>query len=283
MSRPPDGEDSAVPGVFTVDVEDWYHPLRRDPATWHGLEDRIWVGTEILLALLAATGNQATFFVLGDVAERHPELVRTILAEGHEVGSHGHTHQPLTSLTPGEFRDDLQRSLEALSAGGAQTVRSFRAPYFSLEPGTHWALEILADQGIQFDSSIFPLKTGYYGHTASPNRPYLLGSVVEVPIALPTVANIRLPLTGGFYSRFFPRSCIVAAVRRARARRDSPVYYIHPWELDPGQPRIPASRFLLFRHYLRLGTTEATVQSVLGIGRWVGIERFLETYEGGLT
>lgn len=270
--RPGDG----LHGVFTVDVEDWYHPLLRDPGRWAGLEDRISIGTERLLALLGEGGHQATFFVLGDVAARHPELVRAILDAGHEVGSHSHLHRPLTTLSPAEFGDDLRRSLDALASAGANDVVSFRAPYFSLDSRMSWALEILTENGIRIDSSIFPLGTGYYGDRTSPNEPHELGPLTEVPIALPVVAGLRLPLAGGFYARFFPPGWTLAAVRRLRAQRQTPVFYIHPWELDACQPRIEVSRFLAFRHYLRLSRTEETVRTVLATGPWTSIRRFVE-------
>lgn len=266
-----------TPGVFTVDVEDWYHPLYRDPSRWVGLEDRVWVGTERLLTLLADGGHRATFFVLGEVAARHPELVRAIIDAGHEVGSHSHLHRPVNTLSPIVFRDDLRRSLDALCAAGATNVVAFRAPYFSLDSRSSWALDILGENGILIDSSVFPLRTGYYGDTGSPNEPYLLGPVVEVPITLPVMAGMRLPLAGGFYARCFPRRWTVAAARRVRAQQAAPVFYIHPWELDPCQPRVRVSPFLTFRHYLRLSGTEETVRHVLGTGRWVSIRRFVET------
>jgi polysaccharide deacetylase family protein (PEP-CTERM system associated) len=255
-------------GMFTVDVEDWYHPLEKRPDHWHGLEDRVESSTDRLLRLLAEGGNTATFFVLGHVAERHPGLVAKIAASGHEVGTHGHFHRSLEWLDPREFRDDLQRSLRALSRAGAREVISYRAPYFSLNDKTAWALPILAEAGIRIDSSTFPLWTGSYGSGAIPNRPHRRGPIWEVPVILPTVAGLRLPLSGGFYCRLFPASLTTAGIGRVLAAGSHPVFYIHPWELDPGHPWLWGDRFRTLRHYLRLGKTEGLVRRVLTVCRW---------------
>lgn len=265
MSRPAPAPSA---GFFTVDVEDWYHPLLKDPATWCGREDRVVPATKRLLDLLAATGNCATFFVLGDIAERHPELVAAILDGGHEVGCHGHHHLSLKSLEPERFSGDLHQSLAALHAAGARDVVSFRAPYFSLDAATRWALPILAEAGIRIDSSLFPLRTGYYGEPGACGRPHRLGPLLEIPISLPAVGGVRLPLTGGFYARFFPRALTLWGIRRLFAGGASPVYYVHPWELDPEQPRLRVGRFLTFRHYLRLDRTEGTLRAILERHRW---------------
>jgi len=251
-----------------VDVEDWYHPLIKDPAEWHRYEDRIVPSTVRLLELLEAGGNRATCFVLGAVAERHPELVRRILAGGHEVGSHGYHHQALHGLDPVSFRDDLRRSLEALRNGGAGDVVSYRAPYFSLGRDTAWALGILAEHGLRFDSSVFPLRTGYYGDSRGANRPYAWGPLLEFPVVLPRIGGLRVPLSGGFYSRLFPTALVRAGVARVRATGIEPMFYIHPWEMDPGQPRIRVGAFLTWRHYLRLDRTESMLSEILRRWQW---------------
>ena len=162
MARGPD-VPATVPGLFTVDVEDWFHPLVKDPVHWAANEDRVCVGVRLLLRLLLEARCTATFFVLGWIAERHPELVAEIVSGGHEVGSHGHLHRPLGETTPAEFERDLERSLKALAVAGAPDVIAYRAPYFSLERSTEWAVPIMHDHGIQIDSSVFPMRTGYYG------------------------------------------------------------------------------------------------------------------------
>jgi polysaccharide deacetylase family protein (PEP-CTERM system associated) len=265
--------------MFTVDVEDWYHPLEKNPDHWLPLEDRVESSTNYLLQLLAETRSQATFFVLGHVAERHPELVARIAAGGHEVGTHGHLHRSLEWLDPPEFRHDLQRSLRALSEAGANEVISYRAPYFSLSAKTAWALPILAEEGIRIDSSMFPLWTGSYGSRAVPNIPHRRGLIWEVPVVLPTVAGIRVPLSGGFYCRLFPSSLTTAGIRRVLAARCHPVFYIHPWEVDPGQPWLWGDRFRTLRHYLRLGKTAGLVRQVLKVCEWRALRQVLTGLE----
>ena len=259
---------AAAYGLVTVEVEDWYHPLIKDPSRWPVLEDRIRPSTLALLELLESAGHRGTFFVLGCVAERHPDLVRRILEGGHEVGCHGHDHLSLQWIDAARFRADLARSLHALRAAGAEEIVSFRAPYFSLNQTTSWALPILAEHGIRIDSSVFPLRTGYYGYGGAANRPQWLGPVFEFPIILPSIAGVRIPLSGGFYSRFFPAGWTVAGQERVRRSGGEPMFYIHPWELDTGQPRIKVGRFLTFRHYVRLERTREMITAVLRRGRW---------------
>ena len=280
MSREPPRPAGGGYGLFTVDVEDWYHPMIKDPAAWAGLEDRIGPPTVALLELLESTGNRATFFVLGCIAERHPELVRRILQGGHEVGTHGQNHLSLQGIDADRFRADLVRSLDVLREAGARDIVSYRAPYFSLNPSTAWALPILAEHGIRIDSSVFPLRTGYYGHGASANRPHRLGPLLEFPIVLPTIAGFRLPLSGGFYSRFFPASWTVAGQEQVRRSGREPMFYIHPWELDSRQPRIKVGRFLTFRHYVRLDRTRDMITEVLRRGRWRTLRESFAELEG---
>jgi polysaccharide deacetylase family protein (PEP-CTERM system associated) len=255
-------------GLFTVDVEDWYHPLIKDPGRWDGFEDRIVAPTIRLLEILEAHGSHGTFFVLGVVAERHPVLVRRILEGGHEVGCHGHFHYSLQWLDPDGFRAEIARSMAALRAAGAHDVVSYRAPYFSLDAATEWALPILAEHGLTIDSSVFPLRTGYYGQGAARNHPHARGEVFEFPVTLPTYAGLRVPLTGGFYSRFFPVAWTVASIQRVLDQGGEPMFYIHPWELDPDHPRIRVGRFLTYRHYLRLERTAALLDELVRRWRW---------------
>lgn len=255
-------------GLFTVDVEDWYHPLIKDPARWPPLEDRIVAPTVRLLEALERRGSHGTFFVLGVVAERHPDLVRRILDGGHEVGCHGHFHYSLQWLDPAGFREEIGRSMSALRAAGAHDVVSYRAPYFSLNESTEWALPILAEHGLVIDSSVFPMRTGYYGHRHADNRPHVRGPIYEFPVTLPTFAGMRVPLTGGFYSRFFPMSWTLASIARVLGQGAEPMFYIHPWELDPEHPRIRVGRFLTYRHYLRLARTAELLDALLSLCRW---------------
>jgi len=264
-------------GTFTVDVEDWFHPLIKDPLRWSQFESRIVAPTVALCERLEAAGSRGTFFVLGWVAAQHPDLVRRIRAGGHEVGCHGHDHLSLKRLDAPRFRADLERALEALRAAGADDVISYRAPYFSLDRTTRWAIPILAEFGFTIDSSVFPLQTGYYGDGAARNRPFRIGPLVEVPITLPTVMGLRLPLAGGFYSRFFPASWTLSGVERVLAQGACPMFYIHPWELDPGQPRIRVGRFLTYRHYVRLERPAEILDTLLRRWSWGTVRESVQT------
>jgi polysaccharide deacetylase family protein (PEP-CTERM system associated) len=265
--------DSSPPGVgiLTVDVEDWYHSLVKAPTRWDAYEDRIVEPTVRLLDLLARVGATATFYVLGCVAERHPDLVRRIQDAGHEVGCHGHHHLSLEWLDTAGFERDLVRSLTALDAAGAAGVDAFRAPYFSLNRRTAWALPVLARHGIATDSSVFPLKFGYYGQSSAPNLPHRVDGVDEFPITLPEYLGVRLPITGGFYMRFFPAAWTASAVRRVARAGGHPMMYVHPWEIDPGQPRIAVGRFLTLRHYLGLAGTAVKLERVLRECAWKSV------------
>jgi polysaccharide deacetylase family protein (PEP-CTERM system associated) len=255
-------------GFLTIDVEDWYHALEENPSAWRRYEDRVVHSTTRVLELLAETGNRATFFVLGDVAARFPELVDAILRDGHEVGAHGHDHLRLTRIDAPRLREDLRRCLEALRAAGAKDVVSYRAPFFSLEPRDVDALRVLADEGIRIDSSVFPFRAGNYGANGVPDGPHQRGDVLEVPVTLPNVGGMRVPVTGGFYARFFPRWLSRWGLRNQFERGTHPVFYLHPWELDARQPRLPVGRFLAYRHYLRLERMDQVLGEMLRRYRW---------------
>jgi polysaccharide deacetylase family protein (PEP-CTERM system associated) len=257
-----------APGILTVDVEDWHHAMVKDPARWDDYEDRVVAPTLRLLDLFAAAGATATFFVLGHVAERHPELVRRIRDDGHEVACHGHHHLSLEWLDAPAFEADLVRALEAIDRAGGERVTAYRAPYFSLNARTAWAEPVLARHGIVADSSVFPLKFGYYGQNGTPNVPHRRGGLDEFPITLPELLGQRLPLTGGFYMRFFPAGWTSWAVRRVQRAGHTPMFYLHPWEIDPGQPRIAVGRFLTLRHYLGLDRAEAKLVRLLREHPW---------------
>jgi hypothetical protein len=182
-------------------------------------------------------------------------------------------------MSPEGFRDDLARSLAALRAGGADDVVSFRAPYFSMNERTRWAIPIMAEYGLRIDSSVFPLRIGYYGQRSAPNAPHRIGPLHEFPITLPTVAGMRVPLTGGFYSRLFPTSWTVDGVRRVLAAGGEPMFYIHPWELDVAQPSIRVGRFLTLRHYFGLDRTDRIVAEILRRWRWHSLRESLATHD----
>lgn len=237
---------------FTLDVEDWHHPelLRGRVGEAARATSVVERGTDRVLEQLARHGARATFFVLGDVAARHPALVRRIAAGGHEIACHGMTHAPLWSLDRESFRAELRAFRAAIGeALGHDPSVGFRAPTFSLDRSTAWALEVLAEEGFTYDSSIFPARVRMYGVADAPLgvwRPAAhdlaahdpAGRIVEFPVAVAERFGLRVPVAGGFYLRALPAPLLTAALDRIGRRRPF-VLYLHPWECVPDAPRVP--------------------------------------------
>ncbi|WP_330631017.1 polysaccharide deacetylase family protein [Halocatena halophila] len=234
---------SAPTNVLSFDVEHWYSAtLVRDSVS--DPTDHLTESVESVLSILADYDVQATFFVVGQVAERYPELIARIDRAGHEIGSHGHTHQPLFDLSKASFREEIAASTAAIrTATGTQPI-GFRAPNFSVTPKTRWAIEVLNEAGYRYDSSVFPVRTPMYGVNGVPLEPYRLdparpfeqGTVnsplVELPLAV-AHPKLRVPIAGGFYARLLPRRLLVAGIRRLNARGIPATLYFHPWEFNP--------------------------------------------------
>ena len=256
--------------VMSVDVEDWFcvynlsaHIRYED---WDRCESRVERNTIRLLDIFRKHRVEATFFVLGWVADRFPDLVREIEHQGHEIASHGYSHRLLTMMQPAEFRADLERSLEVLARVTTQKVRGFRAPSFSITRKTLWAVEILRELGMEYDSSVFPI--GFhpeYGIPGSELGPYELAEgVIELPMSVAHVLGWKIPCCGGGYFRLYPYALTRHLIRRCQAEGRPVIFYLHPWEADPGQPRVrgmPWSK--AFRHYNNLEKTEARLERLL--------------------
>jgi polysaccharide deacetylase family protein (PEP-CTERM system associated) len=228
--------------ILTVDVEDYYMSPESIPESeWEGYEDRIEIGMERLLELLAATGHAATFFFLGWIAERHPELVRRTAEAGHEIATHTWDHRSVYRLEPDEFRESLRRSLEILEQASGQKVVSHRAPEFSLRRDQQWMWDVLAEEGIRYDSSVNPVVTYLYGERGAPRTPYSIPAtphpVVEVPPSAIEALGKRLPVPGGGILRALPLAYTHWAIRRYVREGHPAVVYVHPWEFDPDHPR----------------------------------------------
>jgi polysaccharide deacetylase family protein (PEP-CTERM system associated) len=252
--------------ALTIDLEDWYHGIELPPSRWREFEDRLVPATERLLSILAEHEVRATFFVLGDVAARHPELVREIHRLGHEIGTHGCSHRFVYQQGRETFREDIRQSLELLQACGCDGVAGHRAPYFSITRQSLWALEILAKLGLRYDSSIFPVSNYRYGIPDAERWPHRIdvdgGSLIEFPISTWRVRGKNIPIAGGAYFRLLP----YALTRRgiAAVNRSGPLaFYLHPWELDPGHPRIPLPRRVALTHYTNLRATEPRLRRLL--------------------
>jgi polysaccharide deacetylase family protein (PEP-CTERM system associated) len=258
--------------AMTVDVEDYFHVSVFDGvvprAQWATLESRVERNTDRLLQIFADADVQATFFVLGWVAERHPALVRRIAAQGHEVASHGFAHRLVYDLTPSTFREDIRRSKGALQDAAGIAVQGYRAPSYSVTPRSLWALDVLIEEGFRYDSSIFPIHHDRYGIPVSSRHPYRLdrpaGSIIEAPGSTVRWSVFNFPVAGGGYFRILPYAWTRWGIARLNhTEQRSAIFYLHPWEIDPDQPRLAAGLLSRFRHYRNLGETEARLKQLL--------------------
>lgn len=260
--------------ALTVDVEDYYHVSAFEPyidrSRWEQFESRVVPNTRRILGLLEKHRLQATFFVLGWVAERFPQLVREISQQGHELGCHSYAHRLVYQMTPEAFRADLHRARSVIQEAAGVPVVSYRAPSFSITKQSLWALDILAEEGFRFDSSIFPIYHDRYGiPDAQPEihrRDTPFGPLWEFPPSVVQLGPLNLPVSGGGYFRLYPLWWTTRLLRRINQRYGRPfVFYMHPWELDPEQPRLKvASRLSQFRHYVNLASNERKLEILLG-------------------
>lgn len=277
--------------LFTVDVEEWFQVSALEPhvprASWATTPSRVAVGTERLLGMLDAAGARGTFFTLGWVARHNPSLVRAIVAAGHELASHGWWHERVTSVTTDRFRQDVRDAKAILEDVGGVPVHGYRAPSFSIVPGREWALDILAEEGYVYDSSLFPIRRRGYGHPDAPTRTHLMvrdgRPLLEVPPATMTIAGRRFPAAGGGWFRHFPYALTRRALRQAEGKGEPAVFYIHPWELDPAQPRLDVPLRTRIRHYGSLSRVEGRIARMLrdfrftSCAAWLGLERAAAT------
>lgn len=252
--------------AFTVDVEEWYHGIELDPSDWPS-ESRLRVGMDRLLRLFDGHNLKATFFVLGAVAERFPQLVADLAADGHEIGCHGNMHQFVYRQSPAEFRSDIQRARGAIGAATGSAPVGYRAPYFSIRRDSLWALDILAEEGFHYDNSVFPVHNDRYGIPDAPHEPFDVptpsGPFREVPLTPIRVTGVSIPFSGGAYVRILPWFAQSAAWYLAERGKNPVIMYIHPWELDPEHPRIALRRRVAATHYARLRVTEARLRRLI--------------------
>ena len=261
--------------AMSVDVEDWFQVQAFagtiDRASWDSLPRRVAENTDRVLALFADAGVRATFFTLGWVAEREPALIRRIVAAGHELASHGHGHALVDGLGANGFRQDIRRAKAVLEDTGGVAVRGYRAPTFSIGPATPWAHPILAEEGYEYSSSVFPIAHDLYGAPDAPRRPHRPhpAGVLELPMTTVRRLGRNLPCSGGGWFRILPYPLFRAGLRRVNESDGEPgIFYFHPWEIDPGQPRVWAGRTSQFRHYTGLASMEARLRRLLQDFRW---------------
>ncbi len=273
---------SAVVNAMSVDVEEHFQvsafagTVSRDD--WSRLDSRVERNTDRVLALFADANAKATFFTLGWVAERHPALVRRIVAEGHELASHGYAHFRATDQAPAEFRADISRTKKILEDTGGVPVTGYRAASFSIGATNLWTLEVLAEEGYAYSSSIYPVRHDHYGMPEAPrhaHRPLGGNGVLEVPISTLRVGGRNLPVGGGGYFRLVPYPAYRWALTRLNREDKLPgIFYFHPWEIDPDQPRpsgLPAKT--RFRHYVNLGRMESRLATLLAEFAWDRMDR----------
>jgi polysaccharide deacetylase family protein (PEP-CTERM system associated) len=248
----------AIVNALSVDVEEYFHALIFREGTngtaWGSLESRVEASTERVLALLASGDAKATFFVLGEVAAAHPALVRKIAGESHEIACHGDRHEPVSRQTPQEFRADVRNAKAVLEDITGEPVVGYRAPNFSIGRAQAWAYDILLEEGFRYDSSIYPILHDHYGDRAAPRFPYEVSrkgdqKLTEFPIGTTRLLGVNLPIGGGGYFRLSPLALTRRGIRRVNAHERQPIlFYFHPWELDPDQPR----PVMPWRHQVRL-------------------------------
>ena len=257
---------------MTIDVEDYFHVSVFDGLVpredWQTLESRVCRNTERLLQIFDECGVEATFFVLGCVADRFPALVSQIASLGHEIASHGFAHRLIYDQTPAAFRDDVRRAKHILESAAGRRVHGYRAPSYSITPRTLWALDVLIDEGYTYDASIFPIRHDRYGIPSSPRHPYLLsrpcGDLVEAPASTVRWGVLNLPVAGGGYFRILPYGWTRWGIKRINDLERRPaIFYLHPWEVDPDQPRLQAGVLSRFRHYRNLAATEPRLRRLL--------------------
>lgn len=259
--------------VLTIDVEDYFHVAAFagsiPPHEWDRYPRRVEFNTNRLLEILAAHGARATFFILGWVAKRCPDLVRAIRAAGHEVGSHGYAHQAIYHGSQEDFRSDLRRAKGILEDLLGCSIKSYRAPSYSITAATIWALELIAEYGFEYDSSIFPIVHDLYGIPSAPRFPHVRllkngKKIKEFPPSTVRVMGTNFPVAGGGYLRLLPYGITSWAIRRINdVERQPAMVYLHPWEIDPDQPRIRAPLRSRFRHYQNLVATEMKLSRLL--------------------
>lgn len=276
MSTPP------IRNAFSIDVEDYFQVSALAPhfprQIWDQQTCRVERNVDRMLGMLADSQALATFFTLGWVAERFPEMVKRIVAGGHELASHGYGHQRVSDLTPAEFLDDVTRAKKILEDLGGQAVIGYRAPSFSIGENNLWALDSLGDAGYQYSSSIYPIRHDHYGMPNAPRfafRPSDSKTLLELPATTIRLFNRNLPAAGGGYFRLLPYQMSRWSINRVNnVDKQACIFYCHPWEIDPEQPR-PHGMTLKtrFRHYLNLGRTESRLRTLLKDFRWGRVDQ----------
>jgi polysaccharide deacetylase family protein (PEP-CTERM system associated) len=266
--------------ALSIDVEDYFQVSALAPhiarSEWDHMPCRVERNVDTILGLLAEAGSQASFFTLGWIAERYPALVRRIVAAGHELASHGYSHQRATEQSRAEFLEDIRSAKSLLEDLGGVEVKGYRAPSFSIGSGNLWAFDCIAEAGYRYSSSVYPIRHDHYGMPDAPRFAYRpRDGLLEIPVTTARLRKRNLPAGGGGYFRLLPYVVSRALIRRVnRTDQRAAVFYFHPWEIDPGQPRIAGTTLKTrFRHYLNLHRTETRLRSLLRDFSWGRLDR----------
>jgi polysaccharide deacetylase family protein (PEP-CTERM system associated) len=276
--------DSSPLNALTIDVEDYFMVsafegrVSRDG--WSRRESRLEANTERILSILAERGTRATFFVLGWVAEHFPGLVRSLARQGHEVACHGHEHRLIYHQTPQEFRRDVRRAKDLLEDVLGQPVAGYRAPSFSVVKETMWALDVLREEGYGYDASVLPAPHARGGLHGAQRFPHQLQGLWEFPMSTAMIAGRPFAFSGGGYFRLFPYALVRQGIRACHREGWPAIVYLHPWEFDPDQPRLPCGTLDGFRHYVNLSKTEEKFRRLLGDFSFGTAREVLQKYGG---
>jgi len=265
-------QHATITDALSFDIEDWFHIVEieslADPETWGGKESLVERYTEWIIETVTAAGVRCTFFVLGWIAERYPQLVASMTAHGHEVGSHSYWHRKVYELDEATFREDMQRSIDVIEAAAGQKVIGFRAPSFSMTPGTEWAFDVLHDLGIRYDASLFPASRAHGGYPC-PEGPHIFEGapsgrpMPELPMSIMRIGPKRLPFSGGGYLRLLPMSVIRRGFHQQHRRGLPAVIYLHPRDFAPDCPRVPMPLHRRFKCYVNTRGTKAKLHALL--------------------
>lgn len=254
--------------ALSVDLEEWFCGHVMEPYVkreeWPKEEPRAFENTRKCLRILARHETRGTFFVLGWIAQRHPELIGEIEDAGHEIATHGYSHTLLTDMTPEEFKADLAKALQVTGSAAKQEIKGFRAPSFTVTKSTLWAYPIMKEMGIRYDSSVFPI--GFhpdYGMPEAPLEIHERKGIIEMPMTCVEIMGKRIPCAGGAYFRYYPYPLTRTLLRRCNREGRPIIFYLHPWELDPSQPRIQLPYLQKIRHYYGLSRVEHRLDLLL--------------------
>ncbi len=271
--------------AMTVDLEDWHHSIDSIPfSDWDKYESRVEVNTHKILDLFNKEKISATFFILGYIAEKYPALVKEIASLGHEIATHGNAHQLVYRQSPQEFREDLKRAIGVIENISQQKILGYRAPYWTITKESYWALDILLEEGLKYDSSIFPMKTYLYGIPDAPLYPYIVkenngNKLIEFPPSVITFMGVKIPVGGGFYMRLLPSWLIRAGFKKINKEAHSTIVYIHPPEFDPQKPRLKLPLMERILHYYNLDVMEGKIKSLVSEFKFGTVKELLNSSE----